>query len=435
LAVIVKDKIRIVLEFFINYIVDRLILWPLYYPIIFFIKKVNTSKSVEQNGVTLLALNVGRFRGDLEVLANSGFVVYKMPYSWQTRIFYAYRDRSKDTFLNPKKNSEIYNDRIRVRRYLSKLMESLVKKKNIDCVISAGLFYNQDFDWGAASKSIGVPYIVFHRENLVVSRHLRTHYTKRAKFLKKIGFVGSFIVFQNKVVKSIFDEHSGVNNNNIFALGSLRMDEYINKIRKKINYKNSNKITLFSFPPSNAILSNCYSDNFGWFSLHDKVHKSFIELAYENPDIDFVIKHKGVNWHITEKLLNNLNIDNIDNLYIHDESYDAQDLLLSSDVISGFCSTSLLEAAIANKPVIYPVFAEANDIKYEDFVCFDNASDIFRVARSKEEFKSMIIDSYNNPKISENMKKRRELQFEEQVSFISANSSKKYSEFLINACK
>ena len=49
----------------------------------------NISKS---NGITLLAINHGRFRGDLEILTKSGFKVYKMPYRWQTRIFHAYRN-------------------------------------------------------------------------------------------------------------------------------------------------------------------------------------------------------------------------------------------------------------------------------------------------------------------------------------------------------
>jgi len=218
-------KLINLLEISINIIVNKLIMWPFYYPIIFSMKRVGASKRVKYNGITLLALNIGRFRGDLEVLANLGFRVYLMPYSWQTRIFYAYKDRDlKDKFMMPEAGSGIFKDRIRVIKYLSSLMRLLVQKKEINCVISAGLFYNQDFDWGAATKNIGVPYIVFHRENLVVSKHLYMHYVNKAKFLNKIGFIGTSIVFQNKVVKSIFDKYSGVNSENIFALGSLRMN-------------------------------------------------------------------------------------------------------------------------------------------------------------------------------------------------------------------
>jgi hypothetical protein len=428
-------KLINLLEISINIIVNKLIMWPFYYPIIFSMKRVGASKRVKYNGITLLALNIGRFRGDLEVLANLGFRVYLMPYSWQTRIFYAYKDRDlKDKFMMPEAGSGIFKDRIRVIKYLSSLMRLLVQKKEINCVISAGLFYNQDFDWGAATKNIGVPYIVFHRENLVVSKHLYMHYVNKAKFLNKIGFIGTSIVFQNKVVKSIFDKYSGVNSENIFALGSLRMDDYIDKVRSNKNLKKNNRITLFSFPSSNAILSGHYNDNFGWYKLHDKVHTSFVELAIENPGIDFVIKHKGVNWSKTKFLLENLDAYNIRNLYIYDLSYDSQKLILTSDVVTGFCSTSLLEAAIAEKPVIYPLFSEAADEQYRDFVCFDNASNIFDIATNSKDFKKIIIEKYNKPEISKKSKELRVLQFEEQVSSIVSNASSEYSKILKDAC-
>ena len=446
---IINNKLRKFIEFSVNVIVDKLIIWPFYYSTFFFMRKVCSNNDVKQNGIALLALNSGRFRGDLEALADLGFIVYMMPYSWQTRIFYAYKDRgcSKDEFLNPKVGAKIYNDRIRVRRYLSKLLGLLIQKRKINCVISAGIFYNQDFDWGAVAKNIGTPYVVFHRENLLISRHLYAHHIERAELLKKIGFVGTSIVFQNKAMKGIFDKYSGVKPEYIFALGSLRMDKYINKINKNINkinkninkinkninFEGGNRVTLFSFPSSDAILSG-YSDDFGWFDLHDQVHESFVELARENPGINFIIKHKDVNWSRTEKLLKDLEVDNISNLQIYNLSFDAQEIILASNVIVGFCSTSLLEAAIANKPIIYPLFAEAAEKSYENVVCFDNASDIFDIATNREEFKKIIIERYNNPSISAEMKERRASLFENQVSSMSADSAIRYSEYLKRIC-
>ncbi len=147
-----EKMIRLLLERAINIIVDRIILWPFYYPIILSMKKVKISKVSKSNGVGILAINTGRFRGDLESLARAGFEVYMMPYKWQTRIFYAYKDRKlKSQFRNPPVNSSIHRDRDRVRKYLSHLLELVFLKKNIDCIIGAGLFYNQDIDWGAAA--------------------------------------------------------------------------------------------------------------------------------------------------------------------------------------------------------------------------------------------------------------------------------------------
>ena len=162
------------LEFIVNFIVNKIILWPFYLPIIFLLKEVKCTPLVKNNGITILAINPDRFRdGELESLARSGFSVLLMPYQWQTRVFYAYKDRSsKEQFKNPPENSSIYIDRIRLRRYLSYLLKAIYLKKNINCVIGAGLFYNQDFDWGAVSTSIGTPYIVLHRENLVLTKHI-----------------------------------------------------------------------------------------------------------------------------------------------------------------------------------------------------------------------------------------------------------------------
>ena len=200
-----------ILEIITNIVVDRLMLWPFFYLIILSMKEVKGCKKHKSNGISLLALNSFRFRGDLEVLANSGFRVYSLSYKWQTRIFYAYKKKDRSSpklFLNPPIDSSIYKDRIRIRKYLSLLLPLVIKNKRIDCVIGAGLFYNQDFDWGAAAKTAGCPYVVFHRENLIGSRARYLDLVKRAKFLKDFGFVGTSIVFHNKGMKKIFDKYS-----------------------------------------------------------------------------------------------------------------------------------------------------------------------------------------------------------------------------------
>ncbi len=339
---------KILLKFIINIIVDRMILWPFYYPIVFLMKEVKVNNVSKTNGITLLAINHSRFRGDLEVLTQSGFKVYIMPYEWQTRIFHAYRDlESKKEFKTPPTDSSISTDRFRVRKYLPHLLRKIFYKKSIDCVIGAGLFYNQDLDWGAATTSIGYPYVIFHRENLVVNKDTYLDAVKRAKLLNEMGFFGTAIVFQNKVMKGIYDKYSGVSANKIHALGATRMDQYVRDVRSKKNTLNNSRITLFTFPTSNCILPENYN-NFGWHKLHKEVHTSFVELAIQNPEIEFVIKHKGVEWEETEALLSELSAFNITNLKIYGElSYDTHKLILESDVVTGFCSTALLESAIA----------------------------------------------------------------------------------------
>lgn len=426
-----RSKLEFILGYIVNTIVDKAVLWPFYYPIIFLMKEVRADRVVQSNGITILALNVNRFRGDLEVLAQSGFKVYKMPYKWQTRIFHAYKDRNlRGQFNAPSANSSIYIDRERVRKYLSRLLKEIFLKKDIDCIISAGLFYNQDLDWGAVSVKLGYPYIVFHRENLIVNKDLYVDFVKWAKYLNKIEFVGTSIVFHNKIIKGIYDKYSGVNSDRIHALGSLRMDKYISDTKSKKNRNNNKRIVLFHFASFNAIFTN-RKENFGWHKLHDKVHTSFVELSVENPGIEFVIKHKGVDWRVTEELLRNMHAFKLNNLKIYGPSYDSQKLILESDVLTGFSSTAVLEAGITGKPVVYPLFSEASNIDYKDFIYFsENLSKMFDVAVSRNIYKQLIIKRYKNSAVSELAMKYRRMEFERNVSPLKANSLELYTNLL-----
>ena len=426
-------KSRNILEVLVNIVIDNLILWPFYYPIVYFMKEVRAGNKAKSNGLILLALNADRFRGDLEVLSGAGFKVYILPYKWQTRVFYAYKDkdRNSELFLNPPFDSPLYKDRIRLRRHLSCILRLLINNKKIDCVISAGLFYNQDFDWGWAARNIASPYVVFHRENIIGSKYKKIHNIGKAKLLKKIGFVGTSIVFHNKGMKDVFDKYSGVDADNIFALGALRMDEFIRKSNSRNNLVNNKRITLFSFSPSSVIFSNLYSDDFGWHKLHYEVHTSFVELAIEYPEIEFVIKHKGVDWRVTEELLRNMHAFKLNNLKIYGPSYDSQKLILESDVLTGFSSTAVLEAGITGKPVVYPLFSEASNIDYKDFIYFsENLSKMFDVAVSRNIYKQLIIKRYKNSAVSELAMKYRRMEFERNVSPLKANSLELYTNLL-----
>ena len=427
------------LSYIVNFIIDNNILWPFYYPIIFLMKEVRVNNASQGNGVTILALNPYRFRGDLEDLAQAGFKVLKMPYKWQTRVFYAYKGYNykdkdlKDHFKNPPANSKIHKDRVRLRGYLSNLLEAIFLKKEINCIIGANIFYNQDFDWAAVAVDIGCPYIVFHRENLVVNKHMHMVTKKYAELLNEIGFCGTSIVFHNNIMKNIYDKYSGVNPSKIHALGSIRMDRYIH-ILKNNKFKSNNGILLFTFPPSSAIIGK-HEDNFGWYELHNEVHTAFVELAIENPKINFIIKHKGVKWSETESLLKSINALNLVNLKICGESFNAQELILKSDVVTGFCSTTLLEASVAGKPVIYPLFGEAQDESYKDFLCFENELDMFDVATSKDEYKDLLIKKMKQPKVSQEKMKLRRLNFDKYVSLLDSSAVKKHTELIINEVK
>ena len=418
---------KFILKTIINIAINKTILWPFYYPITYLMKEVKTSNISASNGITILALNQSRFRGDLEVLVESGFKVYKMPYRWQTRVFYAYKDiELRDDFLNPTIGSSIGIDRTRLRKYLSHLLRKVFRKKKIDCVISAGLFYNQDFDWGAATINTGCPYVVFHRENLVASKQRIELYKKAATKLKHIGFKGSAVIFQNSIMKNIFDKYSGIDPRNIYSFGSLRMDRYLSRI-DDLNHKfRHNRITLFSFTRFNGLPSSGINISM----LYESVHTKFIELAIEHPDIEFVIKHKDVGNRDLLNLLDKNRAYNVKNLKIYGDDNSAQDLILSSDVVSSFCTTVLLEAAVARKPIIFPLFYEANDLKRNNSLCFDDICKLCTIVNSDIDYKHAIMHEYQNIDTTEIDMPYRVEQFEKYVSSINKDSTRKYTELL-----
>ena len=122
------------------------------------------------------------------------------------------------------------------------------------------------------------------------------------------------------------------------------------------------------------------------------------------------------------------------NVKIFGNTFNAQKLILESDVVTGFGSTALLEAGIALKPVIYPLFAEAKEDEYSDFICFENSEQLFEIANSKEEYKELIIKKIKTPEVSESSIKYRLIEFENQVSSLSSDSIDKYTSLITNVC-
>ncbi len=94
-----------------------------------------------------------------------------------------------------------------------------------------------------------------------------------------------------------------------------------------------------------------------------------------------------------------------------------------------------MEASIAGKPIIYPLFAEAGDKKYSDFICFSDALDMFDVAENSENYKKIIMNRFDSFKVSKEVMKLRGVQFERYVSTLKSNSTQKYAELIINEVK
>ena len=409
----------------------------------------------EDNGsrkVTILALNPNRFRGDLQILADSGqFRVLIVPFEWQTKILNIFwtkelkRKRKKDPhkYYRPGDDKIFVEVQTDFRRFLRKFLSSLYSRLKIDCVIGAGVHYIQDFDWGLVSNELGVPYIVLHRENLATGPG---HVKFVHDFHRGMGqFKGSHIIVHNEIMKESLIESGFVNSDQVSALGCLRMDDYVRMIKDKSRHKSNHgrkQVVFFSFNHAVGLLGilNGFSDerNVGWVNLFEKTHVAMAELAIEHPDVDFIIKPKwGGNWleeiqYAFKKY--GIESNKISNLKILVD-VDVHQLIFESDVVAGYGSTTVLEAAIAAKPVIMPSFDEALDPQYRPYVHFPNETHLFDIAHSPEEFKTLILKRLEEPNITEAGQAERYAVFEKYVSSMNADALDKYVKAIKNVVR
>jgi hypothetical protein len=414
------------------------------------ITQVNPSDgSASPKAPTVFALNSERFRGDLEVLADSKkFRVLKIPFDWQVRLLNLFWPEDieplKKSYFNPGNDPVMLSIQKDIEKFFKRFLPALYRELKIDCVIGAAKHYLQDFDWGRVSNDMGFPYIVLHRENLASApKHYQAH-VERGKRLN--NFRGSHIVVHNEVVRNALIASGFVSEDRISALGCLRMDDYVRKVKtaaeaggaEKPGPPGDKKVVLFSFHHgmglTNLVPSWPKDPDAGFRKLFEQVHTAFAEVALSNPSVDFIIKPKwGGNWEEEiDKALRKSGLDyrDVPNLHLIVET-DVHELILSSDVICGFQSTTMLEGAIAGKPVIVPYFEEALRPEYGDYIHFRDSFHLFDIADSKDKFASLITERLKNSHISPEIMAERNLIFEKYVSSMDGDSLDKYA-YIIN---
>jgi len=385
-------------------------------------KLINLKIIPNEGRVTMLFLSHERFRDDLLVLSAAEKVrVLIINHYLQTRLFSIYYPKMEitDAMLHAvgadspfARHQEIFH------AFLRGFLASLYKVVQVDCVISSDVRNDFDFDWGVVSKYLGVPYIVFHRENLVASL---TSYNRARETMKSLKrFRGNYIIVHNDIEKRMFLESGYVDESQISALGCLRMDNFIKRI-KNGNFPKTKRKRFLYFP---------FEISAGGIDAYHKVLGVVLQFAIQHPEIDVIVKPKAdfyLKWekNTMEKFFENAEIypDKIQNLQILPYA-DAQDLILESDVICVINSTVLLEAGIAGKQVIIPYLKESqesDDIKLKDYF------NLFEVALDEIELKSKILENLNNLKqTSEEIMEGRRKVFEKFVSSMDADATGKY---------
>jgi hypothetical protein len=411
-------------------------------------KLANQNKKNSNKKYKILALNPDRFRGDLNILNDvDDFCIVTLPFNlhaWMINTFYNFPERLND-FYQPRVDSNIYLSRIECRAFLRLFLFWYYKFVQIDCVLGAAVHFKHDFDWGAVTNQLNIPFIVLHRENLI--QCIPGPYKFACQLYKMIGsFEGAKIVVHNNESARCFVEAGYANKDQVLALGCMRMDLYLNQILKSKlkSCNNRKKVSFFSFSAgTNLYFPWMVSGGFqhwpddksvAMYSFFDNSILAIGQLALENPEIDFIIKPKigHPSWDARiEKALHKgeINYHQLSNLSIL-PFVNPHELILESDVVCGFGSTVLLEAGIAKKPVVMPLFDEAQKPEFSDYILFGDYLEMFKVAYSSDEFKTLILDELESPSITDDQIKQREKLFNQWVSGIDGMATKRYTELI-----
>lgn len=408
--------------------------------IAFNLKKIENKLESVENPLRILALNASRFRGDLEDLAQTGkVVVYKISFPDQTRLMGYFYSSIGDLNILHLGHAGSYGLEERQTAYQNFLVKTLSCLRcwfGIQICMSTNCSYAQDFDWGNAAQAAGMKYIVLLRGGLVTCEGIRRDLLKR--FSEYAPFKGDLIIVHNSEIASVLVQSGFVSENKIKVLGASRMQRFVQKIENAMPKTNAHQktVSLFSFPHSSGLFaqgmfSAAYKQKFdgvwakgedrGFIKLFHSVHKAFIQIARQHPEIRVVIKTKwDEDWiDRIEKIAIGEGMDprSFPNLEIVCNK-DPHDLILESDIICSFGSTTVLEAALARKPVILPLYEEALNPVYCDYVSYSDMRNLFDVADSEQALKNIIEDRLQNTNIEDHVQELREQAFMRYVSII-----------------
>ena len=395
----------------------------------YFLKTKKIFKNNSKKKINILALNHNRFIDVLRVInQNSDFQILALPFSWQSRFllfFYGYADRKHIGLksMNKEVQSKFYS-------FLKIFLNKYYKLAKINLVIGAAIHYKQDIDWGHVSKTIGIPYVVLHKENLYASED---HLKFIAKNLKeRQRFQGSHVIVHNEIVKKTWVKNKFIGDKNISICGKL-----VKNSESSLAANSLFDVVFFSFGPGTGITKNINvfpeRRQVGYHNLCKITHLEIINFAIKNPDKKVIIKPKwGGNWlNYIYNLAHKENIDlkRIENLVIS-EKFGSFDLIENSSVVIAFNSTTILEAALKNKFVIIPCFAEAEKKGFKETVFFRKYFNLFEIAESSKDLYEKISLGCKNPGKHKKFLQKRIRLYEQFVSPIKGNQIKKCIEIL-----
>ncbi len=292
--------------------------------------------------------------------------------------------------------------------YQARLLKAIRAALKIDCLVTTNHMYMQNKLLAEACGRSAIAFIDVHKE-CMKDEYISVVVNKKFELLDaKSPFMGSRICVYNHYMKEFLTGMGIVAEQDVAVIGALRIDDFMKRVNEaRQTPQELRTVTLFSFRHSPSGMPTVdFQYQFspdgtkGYAKLFDHVHGIFAGMAARYPHLDFVIKVKWKQvWeeYIRRAVIRSGNDpDRLPNLRIVSDEESAQDLIIKSMLVIGLNSTTILEGRIAGKPVIVPFFDEIADRYPETLVFRDFLSD-FKVARSADEFSSLMSSLIENP--------------------------------------
>ena len=157
-----------------------------------------------------------------------------------------------------------------------------------------------------------------------------------------------------------------------------------------------------------------------------------IYFALRYPEIDVIVKSKNKDYPEALNYYENLCLEYFDRRlssisnFVLTSRLNAHDLILSASVVIGLQSTTLLEAAIAEKSIIIPYFKFIRQSSYVQYLGYAPYFDLFEVADDAKDLVRLIILRLQKNDLSPQVLQKRKEVFERFVSNLEGKASENY---------
>jgi len=274
------------------------------------------------------------------------------------------------------------------RRFLVALWPRLTRRRRFDAVLTGNFAYFAERELAAALEKIGIAFVVIMKES-IKNLGYREFWTRIYRE-RRGPFAGRRILVYGESERAVEIDAGIVAPERVTVTGMPRLD-LVHQMRLQAAVRHPEParrptVLFFSFGPKAFIpvlirkrsrwpyrrykeLVDPRLDGLGWHELVAATQRAIHRLAAEHPDIQVIIKLKGV---AADKEVASLQESagvrrlpgNI--RFVHGGS--PQMWLAACDVVCGFNSTALLEALAAGKAVVVPRNAEAAEPRMRPFL-------------------------------------------------------------------